>query len=667
MSKWNRFFYQAHKDAALWLFIVLYLFLFRFVFITLFHASMQPSTVARDIFLVAMLGLRYDILFATYWILIPFLGSAGSVFFGRENAAERVRGAMGSIFAVLASVLCVVSIIYYREYREPLNYYLFNVYYDDNKAILATIWAGYHPVLYLMVISAVAAALLAVKRRFVNNGLISRERMAAWTGSPLRKVVALILILVLFKVGLDERAFGKVLRERYDGVTRDALLNKAAPNPFMALDHAIDEHMGYSGKTGISTYLPDKDVRKAARAVLPVNAPQGNLDDYMVRIARGAKNKPPRHIVLICVESLDSWPLETRFAPLQLTKTLEKLSREGLAVNNFLPAASFTMQSFSAILTSIPYTTGVEINYQATARKTYPSSIAAAFKRLGYRTRLFYGGLLTWQRIGDFAHEQGFEEVYGAPHVQDALGNVEWTDWGLLDEYLYRFVLKTIDPDQPSFNVVLTTTNHPPFDIDMATKGYPVKTIPPGLATVFDGNLNLRMLGHRWYSDHALGVFVQEAESKFPRTLFAITGDHFSRRFPNAHPTFFEQSAVPFILYGKEVLLGLSISPQTIGSHIDIAPTLIELAAPKGFVYHSVGRNLIGTAPQSLAIGYHKVIGPGFIADMETETVHSLPGMPLPAQLPDIAALKTTFNDYWGLAWWRVKRGAELPGYAAVR
>jgi len=153
---------------------------------------------------------------------------------------------------------------------------------------------------------------------------------------------------------------------------------------------------------------------------------------------------------------------------------------------------------------------------------------------------------------------------------------------------------------------------------------------------------------------------VRKAEAKLPRALFAITGDHYSRRFPNVHPTFFEQSAVPFVLYGKDVLKGLSISPRTIGTHIDIAPTLIELAAPKGFVYHSVGRNLIGTAPQSLAVGYHKVIGPDFIADLDTDTIHRLPGKPLPEKLPDVAALKTTFNDYWGIAWWRVKEGADF-------
>ena len=53
MSKWNRFFYQAHKAAVLWLFIVLYLFLFRFIFIAVFHDSIQTSTVVRDIARIA--------------------------------------------------------------------------------------------------------------------------------------------------------------------------------------------------------------------------------------------------------------------------------------------------------------------------------------------------------------------------------------------------------------------------------------------------------------------------------------------------------------------------------------------------------------------------------------------------------------------------------------
>ncbi|HYA88967.1 MAG TPA: LTA synthase family protein [Nitrospirota bacterium] len=660
MNKWNRFFYQIHKDVVLWLFVFLFLFLFRFVFVIVFHDYLRTSTVIRDTLRMSALGLRYDTLFATFWIIIPLITTVACAFTGQEAIAERVRRLMGSIFAVLASSACIGSIAFFREYREPFNYVLFNAYYDDTRAILATIWDNYHPLLYLVAISVIATTTIMVKRRIVDRGLISRERIASWTSSPVRRTVALAVIIVLVRVGLDEGAFGKPLRDRYDGVTSDELLNKAVTNPIMSLVRAYEDHLAYTESTGIDSYLADRDVRNAAHAVFHADGPRRSLDDYMRRSAEGAKNNPPRHVVLVVIESYDSWPRLPQFSSLRLTNSLDELARKGLSVNNFLPAAHMTMQSFSAILTSIPYTTGLEMNYQPSSRVPYPSSLAAAFRRLGYRTRLFYGGLLTWQRVGDFARDQGFEEVYGAPSVEDAIGNVEWTDWGILDEYLYHFVTQTIDPDQPSFNVVLTTTNHPPFDVDMWAKGYAVRTVPPDLTNVFDDRLDMNVLGHLWYADHCLGAFVRETEAKLPRTVFAITGDHWSRRFPNARPTFFEQSSVPFVLYGKEVLQGLLIPPRTAGSHIDIAPTLIELAAPKGFVYYSVGSNLLSTKPHELGIGYHKVIGPDFIADMNTETFHPLPERPLPKVLPDITALRTTFNDYYGVAWWRVKRGPQM-------
>lgn len=232
---------------------------------------------------------------------------------------------------------------------------------------------------------------------------------------------------------------------------------------------------------------------------------------------------------------------------------------------------------------------------------------------------------------------------------------------GVLDEYLYHFVEQTINPDLPSFNVVLTTTNHPPFEIDLAARGYPVKTVPPALAPFFDGSLDLKTLGHRWYSDHWLGVFVREAEARLPRTLFAITSDHESRRFPNARPMLYERSAIPFVLYGKDVLQGLSVPTRMAGSQIDIAPTLIELCAPQGFLYYAVGKNLLSPQPQPLGIGFHRVIGPDFIADLETANIHPVPGGPLPATLIDVNELKTAANNYYGLAWWRVKRGPEFP------
>src|SRR5208283_773710 len=102
--------------------------------------------------------------------------------------------------------------------------------------------------------------------------------------------------------------------------------------------------------------------------------------------------------------------------------------------------------------------------------------------------------------------------------------------------------------------------------------------VPPELEAEFEFNRakTLRILGHHAYSDRCMGKFVEEEELRVSRPLFVITGDHYGHNFINSRPTLFEESTVPLILYGREVLRGVTLPENVAGSHLDIAPTLIE-------------------------------------------------------------------------------------------
>jgi phosphoglycerol transferase MdoB-like AlkP superfamily enzyme len=419
----------------------------------------------------------------------------------------------------------------------------------------------------------------------------------------------------------------------------------------------VQDHLNAAGFAGLENYLPDGNVRKAVQELYHTDKSFDNLDSYFLKHAHGPKGVPPRHIFLVVMESYDEWPLLKKYASLGITNNLKALAQKGLYFDTFLPASGSTMQSLGSIITGFPYT-HVEINYQVTGRKPYPSSIAETFKRLGYRTRLFYGGYLSWQRFGDFAHDQGFEEIYGAPHIWKP--GAATHEWGVDDEYLVDFIVNKVNDDKPSFNLIMTTSYHPPYNVDVQAKGFPLKEVPDDIKPMFDGTTSLNMLGHLWYADKCLGDLVKRAEAKLSRPLFAFTGDHFGRKFINERPEFFERSGVPFILYGKEVLRGVKIPQGAVGAHLDIPPTLIELSAPKGFEYYSMGQDLLTPRKEFLGIGFFRVIGKDFLLDVEESKFCPLPGKELPKKLPDMEALKTTFNRTYGVGWWRVRQGDKL-------
>ncbi len=660
MKGFSRFLLQFLKDGKQWLFFMLYLSIFRIVFILFFRNRIDDASTISDILWTTLNGLRYDAMVATDWVLLSFLAaSVPSGFVNAEPYADRFRKVIGSLFLVVTSITWVVTFGYFREYNEQFNQFIFNLYYDDTKAIFQTIWADYHPIPFLIVMGLLSWGMIRLQELFLRSRFVFEEKRPLNRSFSVPSKILIVLIVLVLLVAGFRGSLGRRPAQRKDiAITKDAFLNKAIINPYFALLFAIQDHRNQIGSTGLSSYLPDGNVRKAAQELFNNDNTYSDLDAYLLRHAKGPKGIPPRHIFLFVMESYDAWPFLPRYASLGLTSELSALGKKGLHFENFLPASDGTMETLSSLITDLPYT-AVEINYQPTSQTPYPSSIFETFKRLGYRTRLFYGGYLSWQRFGDFARDQGVEEIYGAPHMSKG---VETHEWGVDDEYLMDFISKTVTDDRPSFNLIMTTSYHPPYNVDVWAKGFPLKKIPDDIAPIFGDTTSLRILGHLWYADKCLGDFVRKAEGRLARPLFAFTGDHFGRKFLNAKPEFFERSGVPFILYGKEVLKGITMPAGAAGGHIDIGPTLIELAAPKGFPYYAVGQDLLAPRKQYIGIGWWKIIGKDFILDaaIQPPQFYPLPGKQLPKNLPDVTELKAALNRVYGIGWWRVKRGAKL-------
>ncbi|MFT6576836.1 MAG: phosphoglycerol transferase MdoB-like AlkP superfamily enzyme [Akkermansiaceae bacterium] len=81
-------------------------------------------------------------------------------------------------------------------------------------------------------------------------------------------------------------------------------------------------------------------------------------------------------------------------------------------------------------------------------------------------------------------------------------------EWGVTDRDIYRHITSTLDSDSPTFSVVMTTSNHRPYSIDLKEAGCEIAAPPPGYELFDDGNASLKMLGHHSYSDLCIGEFV---------------------------------------------------------------------------------------------------------------------------------------------------------------
>ena len=647
---------QLLADMVLWLALILLFVTFRATLFWIFGGRLSPRPSGQAFLQCFETGLRSDTC-AAMWGLLPSLTlTLFSFFYPLGIWHQRIRRVTIMIVLALCAVVFVTDVAYFAEYDDQFNHWIFGLIYDDRRAILATIWKSY-PVVLLILLAAAAVAIGAWALTRLCRVAASAE-VPALLGTKTARAITFIVIIIWAFVGARVWLGRNLAGLKNAATTGDVFLNKIVLNPFFALRYAIWQETTMQRSAGLKIFLPDGNIRAAAAALYPQAQNAATLDDCLKRVAPGSASPRPTHIFIVVMESYDAWSMEPEYAGLHLTDRLNALGREGLHVRGFISSGIGTIQSLGVFITGLPFAR-VLVNYKRAVREGLPTAAAGIFKRLGYRPRFFYGGFLSWQRAGQFCREQGFEEVYGGDQMTQSSRSNEW---GVDDEDLFRFVLQHTGPE-PSFNLIMSTSYHPPYSVDVEKKGFDPNVVKANPMCARLSQHQLRVLGHLWYSDKCVGDFVTQGERELERPVFAITGDHYSRKqYVSARPThtLFESLAVPLILYGPKALQPVHPPEALSGSHLDVLPTLINLAAPSGFVYHAFGHDLLDKSQPQVGFGTNTVIGPDFILKInEPAHVEDLHGQP--ATNVDGEGLSLRYRQLHALGWWRAMRGNRWP------
>ena len=648
---WSRFLVQIQKDARLWLALLLMFSVVRITLMTVHRGHLASDSSFTTVLAGLWSGMRFDVQVTTLMTLPTVLLSVACTRFTWDTLNDRIRRWWAGTLLVLTILVTGIDIGYVGEYGNQFDQFLFGVIFDDFGAIVTTIWRSYPVVWAFLGMIALSVGLTWLLLRWLRSPFVlvdpARPRPALWL-CLLVGVVLTGLVIAGARGSLGRRS----IQDKAAARSPDPFINALTPTPYHALRKAIQRHLYLQAGAGLNVFLPDGNLLKAADAVFPERDKLHDIDRWTQRTAPGTKAKP-KHVFLLVMESYDGWSFAQEYRSLGLVDGVRNLGKNGIFTTNLVAASTGTMSSLSAILSGLP-DAGVQTAWHPNARAPFPTSPAPIFKQLGYRTRFFYSGYLSWQRIGAFCTSQGFDEVIGGGSIDSGKSGNEW---GVDDEHLLDYVAAHVPDDTPSFNVILSTSYHPPFDVDVYGKGFPLKTIPADLAERYDGKVSMTMFGHQWFSDRVASRFIRTQDERTPGCLFALTGDHWSRRFLNARPTWPERNIMPLLLYGPQVLTGVTPPERLAGGHLDIAPTLVELCAPAGFTYHSLGENML--APKrGLGISVSSVIGPDFIAEMSDPVrFHPLPGGELPQDLPDGQQLRRLHQGWHALGWWRLMRG----------
>jgi len=275
------------------------------------------------------------------------------------------------------------------------------------------------------------------------------------------------------------------------------------------------------------------------------------------------------NVVLIIMESVRAYESGTYGSSPSFTPNLDKLAAQGLIFKNFYSNSSNTARAeFSILCSYLPHYTGASV-YEKFPKLNIVS-LPYILKKNGYVTNWIssftpdYGGKYR------FLSNHGIDNFYYSPAVKS-----EKIGWGPSDSDLFDYAFEILSGmKQPFFAEIMTLSNHFPFNYD-----YPSKKITPKIKS--NNELYENYTNGIYYTDYALGDFLKKIEnSELKRnTIFIITSDHGIWTFPdNKKNEVMRQEIyfrVPFIIWAPGIINHNEIS--TLGSHIDLAPTILEI------------------------------------------------------------------------------------------
>lgn len=609
LAAWDCFAHSLRGDIGAWLLLMAAFSLYRacLAWPQLIHVS--SSEVAS----VMWMGARFDSVISTLAVLPTVVLAWIAYLLKRPMRTRRLRNFILGPLIVIHVIFYAVNWQFYRVFGSQIDQRALALLEDRDGAVRATVWQAYHPILTgsvaLICGILIAVAILALVNR-VGPGLHFGRRSAV-----LRLVFMLAGIIVT--VGLLRGfSWGETpVRIRNAYVSQSASLNRLIPSPHAFLMRAMEDR-----NTAIQAPSASELMEALAVQETVYGQPVGSGPDWNSRLSRLARGSSPpaRHIFLILLEGQHGFPLLPKYRSWGLFPGLAELADEGALFEKFIPTGRHTDNTLSALVAGALAPDFV-LQTETGSHREFSTSLAPHFNQLGYRTGFFYGGYAGWERLDEFVLKQGFQFLQTSAHLPGVSGNA----WGVWDQHLFDHVLKTVEADTPSFSMILTTTNHSPFNLD--DELLPKNGRLPDVAASWD-NETLKALLHERYVDKQVNRFVHEASKRFPGSLFVITGDHtsYGANFVLPGADALDNLTVPLIFTGDALPMELRGRYRRPASHLDIAPTLYGLTAPTGFVYRSMGDDLFSKVKLEHGLGQEAIIIDGWIADADGPDVSSI-------------------------------------------
>lgn len=636
------------KIIKTFVFFWLLLCIYRIIFIGGMHEYIAVDSDFSLIFTAIYSGAKLSLQTAGVLTLCMLISLVAEGFSKRLRWFRQVCS-----FCVLfiTTLLFIARFPFYQQFHSGFNQMIFTAMHEDVYALFISLIEEFHLPLKLCIVVLLVCVLNYIFNKFIDKkwGFFKWSKLK----SKYRLIILLIGVYLLATLSLYGGGWSWKSGVNWEnaGITNDTFLNESILDDYQSIYRAYANQMRMEACNGLS--FSAQNVRDLAKSL--TNKDGGNdLSIYLAKEATGAKIEKPKHIFVIVSESYANWPLLDKYSNLHIADNMKKIIAEDdtIYTSHMLPSGSSTVGALMTMVTGMANSNLYLTTMPEALANPYITATAPQMKNLGYETSFWYAGPATWENIQEFTLAQGFDNFYSRGNIDpNATGSV----WGADDEYLYDAIFKQIDDNKMTFSVILNTSNHSPFNIDLEKVGFDASKVVEGLPDKEKNNQELiKELGHFWYADKMASDFINKVKAKYPDSLFIFVGDHADRYNIDKVPTMYERYSVPLIITGKGIQKDL-LPEDMAGSQIDIMPTVIDLIASEGFTYYSVGKSL---SENKLGQSYAFWITADAIGN--TDDLVEKPQYFNREALPDRTVLENYINGVRAISWWLGKYGTII-------
>lgn len=505
MNRWLNWIKGIQQELKAFLFFSILFTLFRIVFLIIFQSQLDTTTM-NSILMSLWLGFRLSLKTVGSIVLVSLLFATLPSIVWPKWKAQGVRKVWYGFVTIFFTLLFMGRIPFYTIFNSSYNAMLINGKHDDIHAIINTAINEYHGIPYLIggIALSIVFSWLLVKVLNTNTyeWAPSTKRSKWITG--ILSFVGFGVLFVFFRFG---GAFGYTNSINWESAARlnSNLLNETILDDAQALYRVKSIAKRTSELEDI--HLTPAELHEKIQSI-GGNPNSTRFDEAFTKtITTERLQQQPQSINIILGESYGLWPFLAEFNEpgAYLVEQGRKYagSPQAMGTQMALAQGTGTMPAIIGLLTGMP-DTGMYPNYSVgMLQEPYGLGIGPVMKKLGYKTVFWYGGFSTWQNVKNFALEQGFDEFHDASEMPSNETNA----WGVADGDMFKAINAYMDKHRGEkiINVIMTTSNHPPYSVNVAKEGYDAdkvrKNLPDSIANT-DKQIN--EMGHIWYADHVM-------------------------------------------------------------------------------------------------------------------------------------------------------------------